>query len=75
MRYAIIGLAVSVLASTAPAAGNAQTKDPAAKQPAAKEKVYCMKHEITGSRMPRTKCLTKAEWARAGVDLDDPSNK
>ena len=75
MRYAIIGLAVSLLASTAPAAGNAQTKDQPAKQPTAKEKVYCMKHEITGSRMPRTRCLTKAEWARASVDLDDPSSK
>ena len=75
MRYTIIGLAVSLLASADPAAGNAQTKDQPAKQSTAKEKVYCMKHEITGSRMPRTKCLTKAEWARAGVDLDDPSSK
>ena len=32
---------------------------------------YCMKIEwITGSRLERVKCWTRAEWAAQGVDVD-----
>lgn len=32
---------------------------------------YCMKVEpLTGSRVERTLCMTRAEWERQGVDLD-----
>ena len=32
---------------------------------------YCMKVEpVTGSRVERTLCMTRAEWEQQGVDLD-----
>ncbi|NUT01496.1 MAG: hypothetical protein HOP96_11015 [Sphingomonas sp.] len=33
--------------------------------------LYCMHIEaITGSRLEKTKCWTRAEWAEQGVDVD-----
>ncbi|OYY72882.1 MAG: hypothetical protein B7Y47_01630 [Sphingomonas sp. 28-63-12] len=35
---------------------------------------YCAKSEaLTGSRLPRRICKTRADWARDGVDVDHPS--
>jgi hypothetical protein len=32
---------------------------------------YCMKVEaVTGTRLERTKCWTRAQWADQGVDVD-----
>ena len=31
---------------------------------------YCMKISITGSRIEKVKCWTRAEWADEGVDID-----
>jgi hypothetical protein len=30
---------------------------------------------LTGSRMRTTQCLTKAEWAQRGVDIDELRRK
>ena len=82
MRYIIIGLTVALMANTAPAAENGAAAVSTATQnqaqppkPAAKERLYCIKHELTGSRMLRRECLTKAEWSRAGVDVDHPDDQ
>ena len=31
---------------------------------------YCMKISLTGSRIEKVKCWTRAEWAAEGVDVD-----
>jgi hypothetical protein len=31
---------------------------------------YCMKIEITGSRVEKVRCWTRAEWAEQEVDVD-----
>ena len=37
-----------------------------------KQTKYCLAYEkTTGSRIERTECRTKAEWAEEGIDLDD----
>lgn len=54
-----------------PAASNAALSAPAA--PSAEQK-YCIEQEsYTGSRLYDRQCLTKAEWAKRGVDVDDQS--
>ena len=45
------------------------TAAPAVKKP----KQYCVKVVITGSRMARTKCQTRAEWLNAGFDPTAPN--
>lgn len=65
--------ALSVAAAPANAEatlGNEQTKA-AASADAAKEKKYCLKEALTGSRMTSQECKTKAEWAREGVDISE----
>lgn len=37
---------------------------------------YCMQIEaFTGTRIIRTECRTKAEWANIGVDVDEATRK
>jgi hypothetical protein len=46
--------------------------------PAAKDSktIYCMTVEpMTGSRIGKNECHTKAEWARIGVDIDEVLGK
>ena len=35
---------------------------------ASKEKRYCIKGTITGSRLTRQKCRTRAQWLQEGFD-------
>lgn len=54
-------------ATNAAAAAAAQ----ASKKPAAETRKYCVMLEaVTGSRVSRKSCRTKAEWAAEGVDVD-----
>ena len=59
---------LTLIASPAAAA-----QQPAAKgQPRAQEKTYCLQLEPnTGSRLSRTACKTKKEWAQEGIDVDE----
>jgi hypothetical protein len=48
----------------------------AAEQPASKtqgsEQTYCLQLEpITGTRLSRTECKTKKDWALVGIDVDE----
>jgi len=48
----------------------------AAEKPASKtqsqEKTYCLHLEpITGTRLSRTECKTKKDWALVGLDVDE----
>lgn len=65
-------LAVSAIALPVSAAqGSADPK--AAAQTSADQKKYCMQYEdTTGSRVRRSECKTKAQWAREGIEIDEP---
>ena len=69
--YAAATLALAAMSANATAqtaqSGNAQTA--AAK--AGKDTKYCLTYDnIVGSRLTKTECRTKADWAREGVDVD-----
>ena len=64
--------ALTMIAAASP--GSATQVEPAliaaapAAGPAAK---YCLKIEITGSRVEEVKCWTRAKWAAEEVDVDE----
>ena len=68
MAHGKLMLALALAAAAAPVAAAAQ----ALVAPAGTSDTrYCMKIEwITGSRLERVKCWTRAEWAAQGVDVD-----
>lgn len=67
MRCKQIILAMTIASLAAPVAAQATSKA----KPAAKPTVYCIEYEkATGSRLKDNECLSKAEWAKRGVDVD-----
>lgn len=56
--------------TTAAAAATASVSAATGKPRAARSQHYCMNVFLTGSRIARRICKTKAEWADEGVDLD-----
>ena len=68
MSYSSMFLAFSLLVTSASAVAAA---------PAAKDQTkYCLQVEAsTGSRIMKTECRTKAEWAELGVDIDEAVKK
>jgi hypothetical protein len=69
MRTTISIIALSI-AATAGLAAPATAADTTASAKA-KEVKYCLTGEaLTGSRLRSAECLTKAEWAQRGVDID-----
>jgi len=83
MRIVPTLLAAGLVFSASSAFAAAKSKD--AKQPEAPsaaasqsaadaQRKYCIEEEsYTGSRLYNRQCLTKAEWAKHGVDVDDQS--
>jgi hypothetical protein len=65
----------SFLVAAAPAsAASNNGNDQAKAAPSAdggKDRKYCLKETITGSRMSSQECKTKAEWTREGVDISE----
>jgi len=54
------------MADSSTAAPSSSTADP--------QRKYCIELEsVTGSRLYNRQCLTRAEWAKRGVDVDDQS--
>jgi len=63
--------AAGMIVFTAPALANHPERDPSAGAPQASENAqYCLNIEITGSRVERVLCLTRAEWVDQEVDVD-----
>lgn len=63
--------AVSLMACAAPALATHPEQDPSAGAPQASESAqYCLNIEITGSRVEKVLCLTRAEWVDQEVDVD-----
>lgn len=80
MRSMFKGFTAAVFAVGLAATAHAETK-PGTPSPAAqagseakpvKDKRYCVQEMITGSRMPRKDCRTRAEWLKEGFDPLDP---
>ena len=67
-----LALALSVIAAATPVSATVQEQVPAGGAPAGtSETLYCMHIEaVTGSRLERVKCWTRAQWAENGVDVD-----
>jgi hypothetical protein len=69
MRITIVLAGMLVAAAAAPvsaAQGQAQSSA------GAKETKYCIEYEVrTGSHIRERACLTKEEWAKRGVNIDD----
>jgi len=80
MRTIFKGFTATVFAVGLAATAHAETK-PGTPAPAAttsaegqtvKDKRYCVKGSITGSRLDRKACKTRAEWLNEGFDPLDP---
>jgi hypothetical protein len=79
MRPSPILLAAVVLSSAPAFAGtetshaNASTASKPAPSTASPDRKYCIAPDetTTGTRLRIPECLTKAEWARRGVDIDE----
>jgi hypothetical protein len=70
MRTTISIIALSIAAAGGLAAPATAADTTASSQ--VKEVKYCMTSEaLTGTRLQSRECLTKAEWARRGVDVDE----
>ena len=72
MAYTQAIIAMTLALSSAPAGGqsgsSATGTKPAAQDQAVK---YCIETEpFTGSKLIKTECHTRAEWANQGVDID-----
>jgi len=72
MSFFKVSVAVSIMfASSAMAADGSKPAD--GKKPATADAAvkYCIESEpFTGSKLTKTECKTKAEWAREGVNVD-----
>ena len=77
-RTLIIAALTALVATPAAAAGEAQPAPAKESRPAAeksKETKYCLTYEkITGSRTEKTECRTRAQWAKEGIDVDNPNS-
>jgi hypothetical protein len=83
MRIVTTLLAAGLALSASSALAAAKSKDSRQQAPSASaqasqsadaERKYCIEEEsYTGSRLYNRQCLTKAEWAKRGVDVDDQS--
>ena len=76
MAYRIMTIALGLAVMASPAAARTNTEQQKAKTtaPSAGEKKYCIAYDdVVGSRITRTECKTKAEWAKEGIDVDKPA--
>lgn len=68
-KQIIVALSVALIAAPASAQGNDAKAGKSAT--AVDQKKYCIQYDnVVGSRVARTECKTKAEWARERVDVD-----
>lgn len=77
MAYIQVAVAVSMILASATATAapkNTQTKAPSATTAASADPnfKYCIESEpFTGSKVVKTECKTRAEWAKEGVNVDE----
>lgn len=63
-KYLVV--AFSMIAAAAPL--SASQPEPA--PPGSPDTRYCMRVELTGTRIEPIKCWTREKWAEQGVDID-----
>ncbi len=64
-------VALSLTAAVSPAAANQPEPMPMATAPAGgPDTRYCMRLELTGTRIEPIRCWTREKWADEGVDVD-----
>jgi hypothetical protein len=77
-RVLVIAALSALVATPAAAAGEVQPAPTKESRPAAdksKATKYCLAYDdTTGSRIRKTECRTKAEWANEGIDIDNPES-
>ena len=67
----IASIAALTLAAPATAAGPVPKVQVEKSSRAAKGPLYCMNDEkLVGSRIQKQTCITKPDWAKEGVDVD-----
>lgn len=66
-----IGLTATAHAETKPGTAAPAAQSTTAAKPV-KDKRYCIAGDVTGSRLPRKDCRTRAEWLIEGFDPLDP---
>ena len=68
-KFMIAALGLAVIAS--PAVGRTNAEQKAKQTSSADQKKYCIAYDnVVGSRVTRTECKTKADWAKERVDVD-----
>lgn len=71
MAYKIMTFALGLAVLASPAAARTSAEQKAKSAVPSAEKKYCIAYDnIVGSRVTRTECKTKAEWAKQRVDVD-----
>jgi len=64
-------VAFIMIAAASPVSATTPDRDPTMGAPAAgPDARYCMRIEITGSRLEEVKCWTREKWAEEEVDVD-----
>jgi len=65
----------STAASTAPG-DNGQKPSKSARAPAQSAPKYCIAYDdTTGSRVRQQECKTREQWAKQGVNIDEPATR
>lgn len=67
----VVGLAATAHAETKPGASAPAASASADAKPV-RDKRYCVEGTVTGSRLARKDCRTRAEWLKEGFDPLDP---
>lgn len=72
MAFKELIAALSMIVATSPGLASVQTEQaPGAGAPAAPAGArYCLRTEVTGTRIGSVMCLTREEWAEGDVDVD-----
>jgi hypothetical protein len=70
MALKLLVVALGMIAAVSPASATRHEPAPTAAPEAGPDARYCLRIEITGSRLERILCLTRQEWVDEEVDVD-----
>jgi hypothetical protein len=71
MAHKALIVAFSMMVASSPVSATQPEPDPMAGAPAAgPDARYCLRIEITGSRLDKVRCWTREKWAEQEVDVD-----
>lgn len=71
MAFRALAIAFGLAVAATPVSATIQDNQLLTAPAGTPETLYCMHIEaITGSRLEKTKCWTRQEWAEQGVDVD-----